>query len=293
MRMTVPSVLFAACLLGHSIAYGQVLSEAEVGIKIPLATKPTTRPMGVAYVPAFQRYYVADGGLGPLPGDMENTTSKSKVHVFDAEGKFVQSAQPGYDNRAIYFNPLTYNLEVITYNISSGAGFTPSTGIFKLDLNEAGDLTSTSQDVFGFNPAFGDAGTMPSFNPDTKQYYAKQERSNSVWVVDLKSRDKVGEILLDFKTAGVMFDDVSDHFVAYTGIKGEELALVDVDHKAVLVFDLTGKFVGKSALPKSMKLRAQNHFNGVGYTRGMMFVYHESEGEFGTYYGFKISDQAM
>jgi hypothetical protein len=37
-----------------------------------------------------------------------------------------------------------------------------------------------------------------------------------------------------------------------------------------------------------MKLRSQNHFNGLGYTNGMMFIYHEPEGEFGTYYGFKV-----
>jgi hypothetical protein len=37
-----------------------------------------------------------------------------------------------------------------------------------------------------------------------------------------------------------------------------------------------------------MKLRAQNHYNGLGYSNGMLFVYHENEGEFGTYYGFKV-----
>ena len=139
-----------------------------------------------------------------------------------------------------------------------------------------------------FNPAFGDAATMPSYNPDTNQYYAKQERGNKVWVVDLKSREKVSEITLDFTKAGVVHDEISAHFIAYSGIKGEELVLIDVDHKAALIFDLTGKYVGKSELPKDLRLRSQNHFNGTGYANDMLFVYHEPEGEFGTYYGFKV-----
>lgn len=289
----IKSALPLICLaLTPFLAQAQVLAEATTEIKIPLAGKPTTRPMTIAFVPAHQRYYIADGGLAPIPGDMEIAASKSQIHVYGADGKYIASAKPGYDNRSIYYNAKTYQLETITYNISSGAGFTPNTGIFSLDLSEDGDLKDTSKDVFGFNPAFGDAATMPSYNPEANIYYAKQERSNLVWLVDIKQREKVGEIKLDFAAAGVQQDDVSDHYIAYTGIKGEELALLDVDHKAVLVFDLEGKLVGKSALPKTMKLRAQNHYNGLGYTQGMFFVYHEPEGEFGTYYGFKISDQA-
>ena len=64
--------------------------------------------------------------------------------------------------------------------------------------------------------------------------------------------------------------------------------MLDVDHKAVLIFDLNGKYVGRSELPKDLKLRSQNHFNGTGYANDMLFVYHETEGDFGTYYGFKI-----
>lgn len=293
LKLLPPLALPLLYLLSAQMAQAQVLPDAVVGIKIPLASKPTTRPMTVAYVPEHQRYYVADGGLAPLPGDMENTSSKSKVHVFDKDGKYLQSAEPGYDNRSLYYNTNTYQLETITYNVSSGAGFSPGTGIFSLDLDENGDLKGTSKDVFGFNPAFGDAATMPSYNAEAKVYYAKQERSNKVWVVELAKREKASEISLDLSSTGAKTDDINEHFIAYTGIKGEELALLDVDHKAVLVFDLNGKFVGRSELPKALKLRSQNHYNGTGYTHGMLFVYHESEGEFGTYYGFKISDLAM
>lgn len=285
----IPKTLSGLALLCLTLTtQAEILPEAEIGIKIPLAKKPTTRPMGVAYLPANQHYYIADGGLAPMGSEFEAPISKSEVHTFTGDGKYVQSAKPGFDNRSLYFNPNSGKLEIITYNISSAVGFLPNTGIFSLEVAETGELLGTSGEISQFNPAFGDAATMPSYDPVSKHYFAKQERGNLVFVVDTKQREKLQEIKLDFAKAKVAHDDVSDHFVAFTGVAGNELALLDVDHKAVLIFDLNGQYVGKSALPANMKLRSQNHFNGLGYTNGMLFVYHESEGEFGTYYGFKV-----
>lgn len=282
-----------ACLLGFNLVHAEVLPEAKVGIKIPLTKKPTTRPMTVAYVPFLSRYYIADGGLAPMPGEMEIALSKSQVHAYDDKGHYLLSGKPGLDNRSIYFNPNTHKLESVTYNVSSDAGFSPNTGVFAIELTENGDIKDFPTEIAAFNPAFGSASTMPTYDAGNNRYLAKQERSNKVFIVELGKRERVGEITLDFAAAGVVHDDLSEHFIAYTGIPGEELALLDVDHKTVLVFNLDGKLVGKSALPANMKLRAQNHYNGLGYTNGMMFVYHEPEGEFGTYYGLKISDKAQ
>jgi hypothetical protein len=270
----------------------QVLPEAVVELQIPLAAKPTSRPMTVAYVPDYSRYFIADGGLAPMPDGFGIPASPSKVHAYSDKGEYLYSVKPGLDNRSIYFNQNTQCLESVTYNISSNAGFTPNTGVFAFKLDGEGKLSDQPDEVSGHNPAFGSAGTMPSYNPAENAYYAKQERSNMVRVVKLDSREPVKEIALDFDTAKVKTDEVSEHFIAYTGVAGEEFALLDIDHKAVLVFDLQGKFIGRSALPATLKLRANNHFNGLGYANGLFFVYHESEGEFGTYYGFRILGQA-
>jgi hypothetical protein len=282
----------AAAIMTSAVTSGnlqaEVLPEAAIGIKFALAKKPTTRPMTVAYIPVFKRYYIADGGLAPMGSEFEAPISKSLIHSYDDTGKYINSSRPGYDNRSIYFNPNTNALETITYNISSDVGFSPNTGMYAIHLTETGDLKDTSDEVSQFNPAFGHSGTMPTYDAANKRYFAKQGRSDKVFIVDPKLREKVGEITLDLAKAGAKFDDVSDLFVAYTGAKGEELILLDIDHKAALVFDITGKFVAKSELPKDMKLRSQNHFNGIGYANDMLFVYHDSETEFGTYYGFKV-----
>jgi hypothetical protein len=287
LKQSVVSALVTSAIFCGNLQ-AQVLPEATLGIKFALAKKPTTRPMTVAYIPIFKRYYIADGGLAPMGSEFEAPISKSLIHAYDETGKYVNSSRPGYDNRSIYFNPNTSALETITYNVSSDVGFSPNTGIYAINLTETGDLKDTSDEVSQFNPAFGHAGTMPTYDAENKRYFAKQGRSDKVFIVDPKQREKVGEITLDLAKAGAAHDDVSDLFVAYTGIKGEELILLDIDHKAALVFDISGKFVAKSELPKDMKLRSQNHFNGIGYANEMLFVYHDSEGEFGTYYGFKI-----
>jgi hypothetical protein len=280
--------LLATTLFASSALQAEVLPEAVQGIKIALAKKPTTRPMTVAYVPNFKHYYIADGGLAPMGTETEAPTSRSQIHAYDDAGKYINSAQPGYDNRSIYYNANTSKLETITYNISSEVGFSPNTGIYSINLSDTGEVQESSDEILQFNPAFGYANTMPSYDAANKRYFSKQGRSALVFIVDPKLREKVSEITLDLAKAGAAFDDISDSFVAFTGVKGEELLVIDVDHKAALVFDTTGKFVAKSELPKELKLHSQNHYNGLGYANNMLFVFNENEGEFGTYYGFKV-----
>jgi hypothetical protein len=278
----------SALALSSHLAMAEVLAEAIPEVKIPLAKKPTSRPMTVAYVAYLKQYFIADGGLAPIPGDPLAAASQSEVHVYDENGQYLSSAKPGLDNRSIYYNDNSRELESVTYNISSEAGFGPSTGIFKLILNEDGSLKNDADEITGHNPAFGSPGTIPSYDAERNVYYAKQERSNVVRIIESPKREKLGEIKLDLNAAGTKIDEISHHFIAYTGVKGEEFALLDVDHKAILIFNLEGKFVAKSALPSHLKLRSQNHINGTGYSNGLFFVYHEPEGEFGTYYGFRV-----
>ena len=282
------SVFTTATLLTATALQAEVLPEAVQGIKFALAKKPSSRPMTVAYVPSVKHYYVADGGLAPMASEFESATSKSQIHAYDGAGKYVNSAKPGYDNRSIYYNANTNKLETITYNISSEVGFSPNTGIYSIDLADTGEVKESSIEIMQFNPAFGYANTMPSYDAANKRYFAKQGRSGVVFIVDPKLREKVSEVTLDLAKAGAAFDDISDSFVAFTGVKGEELLVIDVDHKAALVFDVTGKFVAKSALPQALKLHSQKHYNGLGYANDMLFVFNENEGEFGTYYGFKV-----
>lgn len=264
-----------------------IKENAELSFEIIMNKAPSTRPMTVAYVPEFKNYYIADGGLAPVGNE---AFSKSEIHVFNESGKYLKSFKPGFDNRSIYFNKKSKNLETVTYNVSSAVGFFPNTGIFKLGLDDKGLLTNKSETVSNFNSNFGSASTMPYYDSGSNQYFAKQEKSDLVVVVDAESGDIKKEIHMDLNSANVQHHDVTDHFVAFTGKKDHELVLLDVDHKEFLIFNIEGKFIGKSTLPKDLKIRAKNHFNGIGYANDMYFIYIDSASEFGTYYGFKIFD---
>ena len=284
-------IILIICLtfLNASHAYSEIINSAELVFKINIVKKPTTRPQTVAYVPGEKKYYIADGGLAARGSDYEAPISKSLIHTYDNNGKYIESTRAGFDNRSIYFNEKTSTLETITYNVSTAAGFAPMTGIFSLELNDKGLLTAKSDVVSQPSASFGSAGTMPTYDSKNNLYYAKQEKSNLVFVLDGKSKKLKKEIKLDFDTPKVMHHDVASHFVAFTGIPGEELILLDVDNKRFLIYDRDGKYKGNSSLPKSLKIRSQNHFNGLGYTiNGYFFLYIDSEGEHGSYHAYKV-----
>ena len=191
------TLLISGLLLGTAInVQAAVLAEAEELIKILLAKQPTSHPMAVAYVPDYKRYYVADGGFGAVADSTGALIlSKSEIHAYSAKGEYLQSIQPGMDTRSIYFNQNTNRLESVTYNISSDAGFAPNCGIYALKLTDKGDLTADVDEIMNFNPAFGDAATAPSYDPAGNRYFAKQERSNKVWIAQTGSREKIGEYI--------------------------------------------------------------------------------------------------
>ena len=285
------NILLLLCLtilnIGH--VHAEINENAELVFKINLTKKPTTRPQTIAYIPGEKKYYIADGGLAARGSDYEAPISKSLIHTYDESGKYIESTRAGFDNRSIYFNEKTSKLETITYNVSTAAGFAPMTGIFSLELDEKGLLTAKSEVVSQPSASFGSAGTMPTYDSKNNLYYAKQEKSNRVFVLDAKSKELKKEIKLDFDTPKVMHHDVASNFVAFTGKPGEELILLDIDHKRFLIYNKDGKYQGSSALPKSLKIRSQNHFNGLGYTlNGYYFVYLDSEGDHGSYHAYKV-----
>jgi hypothetical protein len=287
--MKLKIIFFTIVSIFSQLATGEIINDAELAFKIILKKAPTTRPQTVAYISAEKKYYIADGGLAPMGSAYEAPISKSLIHTYDDQGKYLDSTKPGFDNRSIYFNQKTFQLETITYNISSQAGFAPMTGIFSLERNDEGFLTGKSKAISNFAPAFGSASTMPTYDFKKNLYYAKQEKLNEVLVVDAKDFQLKNTIKLDFKTPDVEHHDVAASFIAYTGEKDFEFILLDIDHKRFLIYDISGNYKGSSKLPKNLKIRAKNHFNGLGYTNnGYFFIYIDSETEHGAYHAYKV-----
>ena len=282
-------ILFTSIAIFAGSVNAEINEQAELVFKIPLKKQPTTRPQTLAYIPVEKKYYIADGGLAPMGSNSQAPISKSLIHTYDEKGNYIESTRPGFDNRSIYFNTKKSELETITYNVSAAAGFAPMTGIYTLELDDDGLLTGKSNDIINTVFAFESSGTMPSFDGKNNLYYAKQEKSNRVIVVDAQEFTAKKTIELDFKTPNVKPYDVASHFIAFTDVKDNELILLDVENKRFLVYNTAGKYKGESKLPKKLKLRSKNYFNGLGYTlNGYYFVYIDSEGEFGSYHAYKV-----
>jgi len=284
-------VLLSTATVFASSINAEIKEQAELVFKIPLKKQPTTRPQTLAYIPVEKKYYIADGGLAPMGSNSQAPISKSLIHTYDDKGNYIESTRPGFDNRSIYFNTKKAELETITYNVSASAGFAPMTGIYTLELDDDGLLTGKSNDIINTVFAFESSGTMPSYDGKNNLYFAKQEKSNKVIVVDAEEFTAKKTIELDFKTPNVKPFDVASHFVAFTDVKDNELILLDVENKRFLIYNTEGKYKGESKLPEDLKLRSKNYFNGLGYTlNGYYFVYIDSEGEFGTYHAYKVLD---
>ena len=82
MRISTLVLTLLTAMAGHH-AQAEILAEAQVGIKIPMMQKPTTRPMTVAHAPGLKRYYVADGRLAPMGSEFEAPISKSLIHTYN------------------------------------------------------------------------------------------------------------------------------------------------------------------------------------------------------------------
>ena len=183
------NILFLLCLtiLNITNIYAEINKNAEFVFKIKLAKKPTTRPQTIAYIPGEKKYYIADGGLAARGSDYEAPISKSLIHTYNEKGQYIESTKPGFDNRSIYYNENNFKLETITYNVSTAAGFAPMTGIFSLNLDKKGLLTGKSEVISQPSASFGSAGTMPTYDSKNNLYYAKQEKSNIVYILESKS----------------------------------------------------------------------------------------------------------
>ena len=114
------NILTLICLtiLNISYTYAEINKNAEFVFKINLTKKPTTRPQTIAYVPGEKKYYIADGGLAARGSDYEAPISKSLIHTFDENGKFLpESSFPYFYSRFFEYSYKSgLGLRLFSYN---------------------------------------------------------------------------------------------------------------------------------------------------------------------------------
>ncbi|MDA8433250.1 MAG: hypothetical protein M0Z60_09860 [Nitrospiraceae bacterium] len=274
-------LLAALALIVMSISSeAAILSTAVEVTGLPLSTSYDT-PMAVAYIPSFARYYSGDG---------DGTSSPARV--WDSTGTVIGTSTTGVDNRGVFFNPNTSLLESVSYSSCCSSG--PVSGIQSLTLDGAGSYTGTNTQLLAAPIAgFGSNDqTMPSYDPATNRLYAKQSGTADVNVVDRTTGALITTITLDLAAAGVTASDVNVNFVGFTGVAGEELAIFDFTNRRALIFNLTGGYVGASALPAGLTVDWYDSNYGNGYANGLFFIFDTAVGANGTYRGFQVVQAA-
>lgn len=254
-------------------------------IKIPHAVAHSSKPSSILYSPKFKKYYIANGGRGVVQDGRSPPYSTSELNIYSSDGQYIKSLVPGFNMRNIYM--LNDEINISTYNSSAQAGFMPNSGEYQFNLDSDGLSVLESKDVYGVKSSLGDPSAQVVCIIKN-ECWTKQPRSNKIIVVDMATDKVLKTIELDLAEAGVDILSLSDTWVGYTGVVGYEIVIPSIDDKKVLFFSNDGKYRGFSKLPDYIKLRSENHFNGFGYTNGLMFVFDFSKTEYGTFYGFEV-----
>ena len=276
MKKRIVVLLVALALIVASLsAEAAVLPTAVESIDLPLST-PHSTPVSVTYIPSFSRYYAADAGTGYI------------ARVWDATGTPIGTSAIGPLPASLYFNPNTSLLESVSLDACCTSG--PTTGIQSLTLDGSGNYTGGNTQLLA-GPISGlgsNSWTMPSYNPVANRLYARQAGTADVNVVDRATGALINTITLDLAAAGVTAGDVNADFVGFTGVTDEELAIFDFTNRRVLIFNLTGGYVGGSTLPVGLTVDFYDVNFGNGYANGLFFIYDSAVGANGTYRGFQV-----
>jgi hypothetical protein len=234
--------------IASSTAMSQPLDDAVPTIFLPRVGGEGTTPMEVAYLPSFDRYYASNGGN---PG--------FSAWTYDAAGNLVSGPTPaGADVRSMNYNPNTGFVEVVQFGSSE---------LRVLTVDGAGNWVDAGG-VPGVIITKPDAQSMPAYNPDANELYAySSSGSSAVSIISRESGNVTGEIGLDLAGAGIPASNLASWASGYDPAN-RWLLLFDAVNDDVVVFDLSGQFIGASSVATDVDPAFRS-----GYANGQVFIF--------------------
>jgi hypothetical protein len=227
---------------------------------------PGTRGAGVAWHPVQKKYYAVFAGNAEYP-----------LALFDVKGKLLteEDLTAMIDTRGIWYDPVSKTI--------AGNGYGEG-GWFNYKINSAGVPSEYNVRIEGMNqPGEQSVG---AYNAATKQvlflsgdklyvYDAKAQVKDSVeihWGLKKgKDEDDIGSA-----------DDYNYTTVVYTGIKGQELGLLNTTLSQIELYDIKTGYLSKTlALPEDAVTEPSFNF---AYTNGIYWLFDMEER---TWIGYK------
>ena len=212
-------------LIGLSAVYAQKSYKAAEVLTLEFALSDGTNASAVTWNPDKKVYYSVIAGNASFP-----------LETFDEFGEQINSNEAGVDARGLWYNLKTKQLE--------GNG-QAETGIFTIGFDNSGERKSVKILLEGKNqPENQSVGAFDS----KKQiiYYYSDGKIYSYLRKNGKQKSS-----LNITNSQIDIGNINATTVIFTGIKNQELGLLDYNSQKVYLFNLKGKHNATINLPEN------------------------------------------
>ncbi len=246
-------VLTAACLF---TLFASTLSAQSV-VTLSMDTESGSNGAGVAWNPEKKVYYAVFAGNASFP-----------LVAFSSTGKKLDEFSAGFDVRGFWYNPKTNQIEGNGYGDGGWYSISLDGKGMPGDANEllSGQHQPEAQAVGVLNPA---KQTVIFYNEGEITTYSRSGKQG-----------KTVELDLDFDE----MEDLNYTSPIFTGAKGMEIGLLDVNTNRIFLFNMkSGKLGGSVDLPADAPTNAAFNFS---YANGRVWIFDTDERE---WLGYKVS----
>lgn len=272
-------LLAAAIMMFGNLLIAQQAKPAAKALKKVMTLKmpktedddmPGTRGASVTWHPLLKKYYAVFAGNQGYP-----------LAVFDATGKRVSADDltAFIDTRGLWYNPFKKQVMGNSYN---------DFGWFRYELDAKGLVKNHEVVLEGMNQP--DAQSVGAYNSLGKQvlflksgkifFYTETGNIKDSLVIHWGRTKADGAGSTDEYDLAAM--DYNYTTVVYTGIKGSEIGLLNVDQSQIELYDIkTGFMTKKIPLPEDTKTELSFNF---AYANGIYWLFSMENRE---WYGYK------
>lgn len=200
------------------------LATAVYDFSYKFVSSDGTNASGVVWHPVKERYYTLIAGNPYFP-----------LEAFDKEGTNLYYAETGLDARGFWYNPKTKSLE------SNGAG---EEGWVKIVFDTDSKHSVKYLQKGMFQPEFNSCGT---YCPEKKSVVFFNIEAGTFDFYNYKKPSKLSSVNIGVPSSTLY--DYNYTSIAYTGKKGYELVLLNVEKDKLVFFNLKGENTGETKLP--------------------------------------------
>ncbi|MDD3858712.1 MAG: hypothetical protein PHW83_00820 [Bacteroidales bacterium] len=242
--------LCSLLVITSALLLSQPLSKAQKEFTYKFVSTNGTNASAVVWHPEKNLYFTVIAGNVGFP-----------LEAFDEKGISVYSEEIKIDCRGMWYNPKTKNIEVNGYD---------NNGWASVEFNEKFNYHELNSICSGMKQP--DANVCGTYYSKKKSVIFLNEVDLSIDVYNYKNPEKVAKITLQLRADNL--EPYNTTTVGYTGVKGFEFVLLNVDKHQLDFFNSKGDFAGSTELPVSATVSYLFKFS---YTNDRVFLYDKEE----------------